>query len=70
MVRSINADKPLGRFIQEQIAGDLLEPRWNRALELNEALLGTAWHRMIESYATPVDVKREEVSVIDWQMSP
>jgi hypothetical protein len=68
LIRAFNADLPYDRFVQEQIAGDLLEPRWNRALELNEARLGTAWHRMIESYATPVDVKREEVSVIDWQI--
>ncbi|MDQ3625233.1 MAG: DUF1549 domain-containing protein, partial [Verrucomicrobiota bacterium] len=68
LVRAFNADLSYDRFVQEQIAGDLLEPRWNRELGINEALLGTAWHRMIESYATPVDVKREEVSVIDWQI--
>jgi hypothetical protein len=68
LIRAFNADLPYDRFVQEQIAGDLLEPRWNDELGINEALLGTAWHRMIESYATPVDVKREEVSVIDWQI--
>lgn len=68
LVRAFNADLPYDRFVQEQIAGDLLPPRWNTELGINEALLGTAWHRMIESYATPVDVKREEASVIDWQI--
>ena len=68
LIRAFNSDLPYDRFVQEQIAGDLLEPRWNPALGINEALLGTAWQRMIESYATPVDVKREEVSVIDWQI--
>jgi hypothetical protein len=68
LIRALNADLPYDRFVQEQIAGDLLEPRWNRDLKINEALLATAWQRMIESYATPVDVKREEISVIDWQI--
>ena len=68
LIRAFNADLPYDQFVQEQIAGDLLPPRWNRELRINEALLGTAWHRMIESYATPVDVKREEASVIDWQI--
>ena len=68
LVRAFNADLPYDRFVQEQIAGDLLAPRWNAELGINEALLATAWHRMIESYATPVDVKREEATVIDWQI--
>jgi mono/diheme cytochrome c family protein len=68
LIRAFNADLPYDRFVQEQIAGDLLEPRWNKAHGVNESLLGTAWHRMIESYASPVDVKREEVTVIDWQI--
>jgi hypothetical protein len=67
-IRAFNADLPYDRFVQEQIAGDLLEARWNRDLGLNESLLATAWHRMIESYATPVDVKREEATVIEWQI--
>jgi hypothetical protein len=68
VIRAFNADLPYDRFVQEQIAGDLLDPRWNLKLEINESLLATAWQRMIESYATPVDVKREEISVIDWQI--
>jgi mono/diheme cytochrome c family protein len=66
LIRAFNSDLPYDRFVQEQIAGDLLEPRWHRGL--NESLLGVAWHRMIESYATPVDVKREESTSIDWQI--
>jgi hypothetical protein len=68
LVRAFNTDLHYDRFVQEQIAGDLLDPRWNRELGINEALLGTAWNRMIESYASPVDVKREEASIIDWQI--
>jgi hypothetical protein len=66
LIRAFNSDLPYDRFVQEQIAGDLLEPRWHAGL--NESLLGVAWHRMIESYATPVDVKREESTSIDWQI--
>ena len=66
VIRAFNDDLPYDRFVQEQIAGDLLAPRWRDGLD--EARLGVAWHRMTESYATPVDVKREEVSAIDWQI--
>jgi len=68
LIRAFNSDLPYDRFVQEQIAGDLIRPRRNSGLGLNESLLATAWQRMIESYATPVDVKREEISVIDWQI--
>src|SRR4030095_7712842 len=67
-IRAFNADLPYDRFVKEQIAGDLLEPRWDPETGINEAKLGAAWHRMIENYATPVDVKREEATVIDWQI--
>ena len=53
LIRAFNADLPYDRFVQEQIAGDLLEPRWNRDLGINESLLGAAWNRMIESYGRP-----------------
>jgi hypothetical protein len=69
LVRAFNEDVPYDRFIQEQIAGDLLEkPRMNAALGINESLLGTAYQRMSEFYATPVDVMREQSVVIDWQI--
>ncbi len=66
LIRAFNDDLPYDRFVEEQIAGDLIAPRWKDGI--NEARLGSAWNRMIESYASPVDVKREEVSVVDWQI--
>lgn len=66
VIRAFNDDLPYDRFVREQVAGDLLPPRWKDGV--NEALLGTAWHRMVEYFATPVDVKREEGIVIDWQL--
>jgi hypothetical protein len=32
LIRAFNADLPYDRFVQEQIAGDLLDPRWNAEL--------------------------------------
>lgn len=69
LIRAFAQDLPYDRFIEEQLAGDLLEsPRWNPEADTNESLLGTAYQRMVEFFATPVDVKHEEVLVIDWQI--
>ena len=69
LVRAYNSDLPYDRFVQEQLAGDLLAtPRMNAALGINESLLGTAFQRMSEFYGAPVDVLREKGSVLDWQI--
>ncbi len=69
LVRAFNEDLPYDRFVQEQIAGDLLEtPRMHAALGVNESLLATACQRMTEFYATPVDTMREQSTVLDWQI--
>ena len=34
VIRAINNDVPYDRFLTEQIAGDLIEPRWQSAAEL------------------------------------
>ena len=69
LVRTFNSDLPYDQFVREHIAGDLLEkPRWNRDLALNESLLATAWWRLVEFNQTPVDVKGEEVIVVDNQI--
>jgi hypothetical protein len=67
LIRAINSDLPYDQFVREHIAGDLLEkPRW--AGGLNESLLATAWWRLVEFNQTPVDVKGEEVIVVDSQI--
>ena len=67
LIRAFNSDLPYDQFVREQIAGDLLEkPRW--AGGLNESLLATAWWRLVEFNQTPVDVKGEEVIVVDSQI--
>ncbi len=68
LIRAFNDDVPYDRFVHEQLAGDLLPPRWNRSLGINESLLGTMFHRMVEFYPTPVDPKSEEINVIDSQI--
>jgi hypothetical protein len=67
LIRAFNSDLPYDQFVREHIAGDLLEkPRW--AGGLNESLLASAWWRLVEFNQTPVDVKGEEVIVVDSQI--
>jgi len=68
MIRCLQNDVPFDQRIREQLAGDLVPPRWNRKLGINEAIIGTAFLRFVEFNQTPVDVKREEVIVIDNQI--
>ena len=48
LVRAFNADLPFDRFVAEQIAGDLLEPRVDETTGLNESMLGPMALRMGE----------------------
>jgi len=67
LIRAFNSDLPYDQFVREHIAGDLLErPRW--ADGLNQSLLASAWWRLVEFSQTPVDVKGEEVIVVDSQI--
>ena len=67
LIRAFNTDLSYDQFVREHIAGDLLEkPRWVGGL--NESLLASAWWRLVEFNQTPVDVKGEEVIVVDSQI--
>ena len=67
LIRAFNDDLPYDQFAREHIAGDLLEkPRWKDGL--NQSLLASAWWRLVEFNQTPVDVKGEEVIVVDSQI--
>jgi hypothetical protein len=68
IIRALQNDLPYNQLIREHLAGDLVPPRWNRELGINEALIGTAFLRFVEFNQTPVDVKREEIVVIDNQI--
>jgi hypothetical protein len=68
VIRAFERDVPLDRLIQEHIAGDLIAPRIDSQLGFNEALIGVCFYRLVEFNQTPVDVKREEIAVIDSQI--
>lgn len=67
LIRAFKQDIPVNRLLEEHLAGDLIEARWNDQ-EINEALIGLAFWRFIEFNQTPVDVKKEEIVVIDSQI--
>jgi hypothetical protein len=68
LIRAFREDVSIQRLIQEHLAGDLIPPRWNDALRLNESLIGLCFYRLLEFNQTPIDVKREEIAVIDNQI--
>jgi hypothetical protein len=68
LVRAFNTDLPYDRLVQEHIAGDLLEPRWNQQLGINESLLGTVNLRLVEHGFQPVDSLDEQVKTVDNQI--
>ncbi|MBC7820018.1 MAG: DUF1549 domain-containing protein, partial [Planctomycetaceae bacterium] len=63
VIRALNSDVPYDRFVREHLIGDMLPPRWNPTLGINESPIGTGWFRFVEFYPTPIDVKNEEVVV-------
>jgi hypothetical protein len=68
MIRAFESDLPIDRLIQEHLAGDLIAPRLNPHQKWNESLIGLSFLRLVEFNQTPVDVKREEIAVIDSQI--
>lgn len=72
VIRALNADVPYDRFLTEQIAGDLIEPRYRpansqspAALPVNESLLGTAFWLLGEEVHSPVDIRKDETDRMD-----
>jgi cytochrome c553 len=63
VVEALNADVPLGRFVTEQLAGDLVEPRAGLGLP-NVAPIGTAWWLLGPATHAPVDVRVDEADRI------
>jgi hypothetical protein len=68
VIRAFNADVPYDRFVQEHVAGDLLPPRLNAALQINEAPLGTGFMRLMEVSSTASDVGLEEAQIVENQI--
>ena len=73
VIRAINADVPYDRFLTEQIAGDLIAPRWRTsansaspaALPINESLIGTGFWFLGEEVHSPVDIRKDETDRVD-----
>jgi cytochrome c553 len=68
-IRAIRDDVPIDRFLQEQIAGDLLpDPRIDAATGTNESALGIGQLRMVPHGFTPTDPLDEMVTFTDNQI--
>ncbi len=63
LVRALNGDLPFDRWVQEHIAGDLIEPRVVQGR--NESLLATAWWNFGEGVTAPVDLANDEAERMD-----
>jgi cytochrome c553 len=63
VIEAFNADLPPARFVAEQIAGDLLEPRPALGVA-NAAPIGTAWWFLGPATHAPVDVRQDEADRI------
>lgn len=69
LIRAFNQDLPYDQLLREHLAGDLIEnPRRDPVTGLAESPIGTTWTRFVEYYHSPVDVKNEEIVVIDNQI--
>ena len=68
VIRALNSDLPYDRFIAEQLAGDLLEPRPHPDDGTNEAVVGTAFWYLGQEVHAPVDVLQDEADRIGNQM--
>ncbi len=68
VIRAFNADVPYDRFVQEHVAGDLLSPRLNAAMKINESPLGTGFMRLMEVSSTASDVALEEAQIVENQI--
>lgn len=68
VIRAFNADVPYDRFVQEHVAGDLLPPRMNASMKINESPLGTGFMRLMEVSSTASDVALEEAQIVENQI--
>jgi hypothetical protein len=64
LIRAFNADLPYHRFVAEQIAGDLLDPRYDEA-GTNQALIATGFLWLGEQTHSPVDLRLHQAEQID-----
>jgi hypothetical protein len=66
VIRALNADVPYDRFVQEHVAGDLLQPpRLNLVHGFNESILGTGFWFLGEELHSPVDLRQDQADRFD-----
>jgi hypothetical protein len=65
VVRAFNADLPFDRFVREQVAGDLVEPRLDPATGADESVVGTGFWFLGEELHSPVDIAQDEADRVD-----
>ncbi len=69
VIRAIDADVPIDRFVSEQIAGDLLEnPRVHPEEGTNDSIPGTGWFWLSQGTHAPVDVLQDTFDRVDNQI--
>ncbi len=69
VVRAIEADVPIDRFVSEHIAGDLLEqPRIHPADGTDDSVPGTTWFWLSQATHGPVDVLQDTFDRVDNQI--
>lgn len=67
VIAAFNHDKPFNQFVMEQIAGDLLPPVANPAVE-RERLTATAFLSLGPKVLAEPDVKKFEMDIVDEQI--
>ena len=68
VIRAFNQDLPYDRFVAEQVAGDLLEPRYHPQDGTNESVVGTGFWYLGQGVHAPVDVLQDEADRIGNQL--
>ncbi len=68
VVRALHSDLPYDRFVMEQVAGDLLEPRVDPVSGCDEAQVATGWWWLMQASHAPVDARLDEAERIDNQI--
>ena len=69
VVRAIEADVPIDRFVAEHIAGDLLEqPRIHPQDGTDDSVPGTSWFWLSQATHAPVDVLQDTFDRVDNQI--
>ena len=69
LIRAFNQDLPYNQFLEEHIAGDLMNsPRLNEKEKFNESIIGTGFWYFHEAVHAPTDPKVDNADRIENQL--